>query len=112
MNIVIEELNSEFRINIDNYSYNTEKNNMTKDELYDIINCNSSEIYSILQSQELDDIRKQREEEFSLFDKYQLTLYWNSLNPQQQQDYSAWRNAWLNVTETKIIPNRLDWFKS
>lgn len=112
MQITVNELDDKFEIHIDNYVYTTDKSGMTKDEIYNIVNNNASELLSILQQQELENIRAKRQEEFALFDKYQLTLLWNSLTQQQQQEYADWRNAWLNATVTKIIPNRLDWFKA
>ena len=59
---------------------------------------------------ELEKLRNKRTREFALYDKYQLSLMWQSLNPQQRSGYIQWRSDWLNVTETLVEPSRLNWF--
>lgn len=61
-------------------------------------------------NQNLEYIRLQRNQEFSIYDKYQLMLVWQSLTAQQQNEYAAWRNAWLDATTTLVTPSRLIWF--
>lgn len=36
-------------------------------------------------------------------------LWYNHLTEQQKQELDAWYQAWLDVTETKIIPEKPEW---
>lgn len=58
----------------------------------------------------LNDLRAQRAQEFEKYDKYQLLYLQSGMTDQQIQEYNEWRQAWLDVTETKIIPDKPDWF--
>ncbi len=55
-------------------------------------------------------LRKNRKSEFILFDKYQLPLLWAELTEGQKTEYTQWRSSWLNVPETRIPPERPEWF--
>ncbi len=57
-------------------------------------------------------LRGKRTTEFSLFDKYQLPLLWADLTEAQQTEYTEWRTSWLNAPETKIQPERPEWFQA
>lgn len=36
-------------------------------------------------------------------------LWYSNLTEEQQRELQQWYNAWLNVTETKIIPTKPTW---
>ncbi len=36
-------------------------------------------------------------------------LWWNHLTDDQKKELDTWYEAWLNVTETKIIPEKPKW---
>ena len=58
---------------------------------------------------EIENLRFLRAQAFEIGDKYQLPHLWNSLTEQQQNEYNEWRQAWLDVTETKAIPEQPTW---
>ena len=39
------------------------------------------------------------------------TAWYNSLTEEQKAELDAWYQAWLDVTETKIIPEKPEWLK-
>lgn len=39
------------------------------------------------------------------------TLWYNHLSEQQRVELDAWYQAWLNVTETKVVPDMPEWLK-
>lgn len=58
----------------------------------------------------LDQLRSQREVEcFSFVNRGQL--WYNSLTEEQLAELQIWYKAWLDVTETKIIPTKPSWLK-
>lgn len=54
-------------------------------------------------------IRQQRNQEFKLVDKYQLTLVYNELTISQQAELAQYRQDWLDAPVTLIIPIRPAW---
>lgn len=67
--------------------------------------------WSIPVKVQIEDLRNQRQNEFILFDKYQLPLLWNELPEEKREEVKLWRIAWLNVTDTMNVPERPSWFK-
>lgn len=69
-------------------------------------------VYSPERAEErmLADLRSEREQEFAKYDKYQLPYVQATLTEEQIQEYNEWRQAWLDVTETKVKPERPEWF--
>lgn len=66
-------------------------------------------VADLLEQKELiDGYRRQREQEcFAIMDR---GPYWyKSLSEQQSAELEAWYRAWLDVTETKVVPNKPDW---
>jgi len=63
-----------------------------------------------VEERELADLRSEREQEFAKYDKYQLPYVQATLTNEQTQEYNEWRQAWLDVTETKIVPDKPEWF--
>ena len=58
----------------------------------------------------LDHLRTRREEEcFVIINRGQL--WYNNLLPSQLHELQVWYEDWLNVTETKIIPEKPSWLK-
>lgn len=57
----------------------------------------------------LEGLRLKRTNEFLLIDKYQLALVYAGLSDSQKQELSDYRLAWLDVTETKVVPTRPTW---
>ena len=58
----------------------------------------------------LDHLRSRREEEcFSFVNRG--PLWYDTLTLEQYAEFQKWYQEWLNVTETKIIPNKPEWLK-
>ena len=58
----------------------------------------------------LDVLRKQREIE--CFDIVNRGMVWyDTLTAEQKQELAKWYRAWLDVTETRQIPQRPSWLK-
>ena len=52
---------------------------------------------------------KRQEECFAIINRGQL--WYNNLTTTQLEELNTWYNAWLDVTETKIIPTKPTWLK-
>lgn len=59
----------------------------------------------------LDSLREERKNAFEIIDKYQLALVFETLTDIQKDELKKYREDWLNVTKTRIIPEKLIWFK-
>ena len=60
------------------------------------------------QSQLADEIRVRREKEcFSVVDRSQL--WYDSLTEEQKTELKEWYQAWLDATDTLVIPDRPGW---
>lgn len=56
------------------------------------------------------DLRDLRNKEcFSVINRGQM--WYNSLTPEQTQELQSWYQAWLDVTDTKEIPQKPEWLK-
>ena len=56
-------------------------------------------------------LRRQRDEDcFSVINRG--ALWYERLTDEQKQELEAWYEAWLNVTETKIIPVCPEWLNN
>ncbi len=56
----------------------------------------------------MDDLRHKRERKcFTYVNRGEL--WYSRLSDIQKEELSAWYQAWLDVTTTKIIPNKPDW---
>lgn len=54
-------------------------------------------------------IRERREVEcFNLIDN-RSPFWWSRLSEERRKELDAWYEAWLNVTETKVIPEKPSW---
>lgn len=61
-----------------------------------------------LEEIELNKLREQREYEcFSIINRGEL--WYARLTEQQKQELDVWYQAWLDVTDTKIIPTKPSW---
>lgn len=59
---------------------------------------------------ELQILREKREKEcFSVINRGYL--WYATLTAEQKQELESWYHAWLDVTETKIVPQKLEWIK-
>ena len=47
---------------------------------------------------------------FDIIDNRSI-LWFNHLTSEQQQELDTWYKAWLDVTDTKIIPDKPEWLK-
>lgn len=57
---------------------------------------------------EIYNLRMQREQEcFSVINRG--TLWYDTLTDEQKEELKTWYNAWLKVTETRIIPETPKW---
>ncbi|MPW26395.1 hypothetical protein GC105_11405 [Alkalibaculum sp. M08DMB] len=59
---------------------------------------------------EMSVLRDERNKAFAIGDKYQNFILWESLTEEQRQEYRNWREAWLNVTDNKVKPEKPIWF--
>ena len=69
-------------------------------------------IYTQKQNEEfeLQNLRQQREQEcFSIINRGKL--WYDNLTEEQLIELNTWYNAWLDVTETKVMPERPSWIK-
>lgn len=58
----------------------------------------------------LDQLRDMRDVEcFSIINRGQL--WYNILTAEQYDELQVWYKAWLDITETKIIPKKPEWLK-
>ena len=56
-----------------------------------------------------DSLRARRQREcFNIVDN-RSQLWWNKLTDVQRNEIEEWYEAWLSVTETKVIPQKLSW---
>lgn len=54
-------------------------------------------------------LRERRQREcFDILDN-RSQLWWNKLTEIQREEIEAWYEAWLEVTETKVIPEKPSW---
>lgn len=59
-------------------------------------------------NQELNGLREIREQEcFSVINRG--SLWYDPLTDSQKEELKIWYNAWLDVTETKIVPEKPKW---
>lgn len=66
--------------------------------------------YYITEQDIVANLRVQREIEcFSIINRGQL--WYNSLTEEQLAELQVWYKAWLDVTETKITPEKPSWLK-
>jgi hypothetical protein len=58
-----------------------------------------------------DSLRERRQREcFNIVDN-RSQLWWNKLTDSQREEIETWYEAWLAVTETKIIPEKPLWLE-
>lgn len=95
---------------------------ITKEEYQKIISCEccfSEDLKSVVinkeytklkENEQLADLRFKRESEcFSIINRG--ICWYNQLNETQTKELNEWYKNWLNVTETKNIPNKPKWLK-
>ena len=76
----------------EDFTFNVEKYNARKDNYV------------------VENLRQQREAEcFSIINRGKL--WYDNLTEEQLVDLNTWYNAWLNVTETKFVPEKPSWIK-
>ena len=62
----------------------------------------------IADENELNELRQRREKEcFSVINRGQA--WYNSLTSEQSEELQEWYQAWLNVTETREVPEKPSW---
>lgn len=76
---------------------------------YHIVNgkleLDSERLETIKNEIEIEKLRKKRDEEcFSYVDR--SILWYNNLTNEEKEELSEWYQDWLNVTDTKVIPER------
>ena len=68
------------------------------------------EIPAPTEEEVLDNLRALREEEcFPIINRGQL--WYNTLTTEQIEELNDWYQAWLDVTETKTVPEKPNWLK-
>lgn len=84
---------------------------------YECIEMTEEEILELKNKDELRELRQQREDEcFSIVNQNfiingQSKTWFDTLTPEQKVDAMLWVQAWRDVTETKIIPEKPEWLK-
>ena len=62
------------------------------------------------EEQKIERLRYRREREcFSVIDR--SVLWHNRLTEEQKSELNVWYQAWLNVTETKVVPEKPAWLE-
>lgn len=70
----------------------------------------TEEFKNLLKEYELGQLRAKRDIEcFSIINRG--ALWYRELTYAQEEELNAWYKAWLDVTETKIIPEKPTWLK-
>ena len=63
------------------------------------------------EDEEIKRLKEQREKEcFSVINRGKL--WYDCLSSEQLIELGKWYDAWLDVTETKVIPNKPEWLKN
>ncbi len=71
---------------------------------------NGQVILGISDEEVLEELRDRREFEcFPIINRGQL--WYNTLTTEQIEELNDWYQAWLDVTETKIVPEKPSWLK-
>ena len=64
----------------------------------------------LVEQELLEELRQQREVEcFSIINRGQL--WYSTLTEEQLLELNTWYNAWLDITETKFVPEKPSWIK-
>lgn len=64
----------------------------------------------LMVKRELDELRLRREKECFVIINRGMPWY-NTLTDKQKQEIDVWYKAWLDVTETRIVPEKLIWLR-
>ena len=63
-----------------------------------------------LKNKQIEELRKQREQEcFSIINRGQL--WYSTLTTEQYRELQTWYQAWLDVTETLVVPEKPGWLE-
>lgn len=66
---------------------------------------------ALIEEQEKKQLRRLRESEcFKIVNRG--ILWYNTLTEEQKQELDAWYHQWLDVTETLVIPENLEWVET
>lgn len=66
---------------------------------------------ALVEEQEKKQLRRLREVEcFKIVNRG--ILWYNTLTEEQKQELDAWYHQWLDVTETLVIPENLEWIET
>lgn len=77
--------------------------------LYDgMLVKNEDKQREIKEKAELDELRTQREKICFPYINRGF-LWYNKLTEEQKEDLNIWYQSWLDVTETKVIPEKPEW---
>ena len=63
---------------------------------------------TLLTDENLKDLRQI--ECFNILDN-RSQMWYNHLTTEQKQELETWYQAWLDITETKVIPEKPEWLK-
>lgn len=92
---LLESILTDFR------SYRLVDDKIVKDEI---------KLAELQHEQKLSDLRALRETEcFEVINR--STLWYNTLTEEQKVELDTWYHAWLDVTETLVIPEKPEWLK-
>ena len=82
-------------------SYKVQDDTLVFDEAYDT---------TLNEESEKENLRLLRQTEcFSVVDRGKL--WYSTLTKEQLSELTAWYNSWLNVTETKSVPEKPEWLR-
>ena len=92
---------------------------IVNDDIYEMLSsCKNNYIWkydftnkeiSMVLIDTIENLKDLREKEcFRIVDN-RSPMWYNSLSEEHRQELNAWYQAWLDVTETKIIPPKPEW---
>ena len=92
-----------------NYSFvEVDKEDCEACDFNDDLSFNIEKYNKRKENNKFDELRRRREVEcFAIINRGQL--WYNTLTEEQMNELKEWYIAWLNVTDTLIIPNKPSW---
>ena len=92
-----------------NYSFvEVDKEDCEACDFNDELSFNSEKYNKRKENNKFDELRRRRETEcFSIINRGQL--WYETLNEEQKAELKEWYIAWLDVTDTLVVPNKPNW---
>ena len=91
--------------NLDDFERNYGSYHLSEDG---VLVKNEDKQKEIEEQTELDELRAQREKACFIYIN-RGNLWYSKLTTEQNEELDMWYQAWLDVTETKIVPEKPEW---